>query len=135
VSDLRAEIAAHEIEIRARCAEYAEDQARALDRQPALLIAEDRLFLLAMVDALRKVDAEISERLIERTVHTTSSDDWVIPHWAHAPIEDPADVRPCRSCGARIVWVTTRAGKRAPLNRDGTSHFSTCPQAEKWRIK
>lgn len=39
----------------------------------------------------------------------------------------------CRSCGAPIAWCTTRAGKRAPLNPDGTSHYSTCPQADTWR--
>ena len=41
----------------------------------------------------------------------------------------------CRSCGADIAWCFTRAGKRAPVNPDGTSHFATCPQAETWRKK
>lgn len=39
----------------------------------------------------------------------------------------------CRSCGAEISWFLTKAGKTAPLNPDGTSHFSTCPQAASWR--
>ena len=39
----------------------------------------------------------------------------------------------CRSCESPIVWCKTPAGKRAPVNPDGTSHFSTCPQADRWR--
>lgn len=40
---------------------------------------------------------------------------------------------PCRSCGAPVYWVTTRRGKKMPVNADGTSHFASCPQAGKWR--
>ena len=50
----------------------------------------------------------------------------------------------CKTCGAEIVWVTTTAGKRMPLDityktvvtNDGKvvlgreSHFSTCPDAD-----
>lgn len=39
----------------------------------------------------------------------------------------------CRSCHALILWCRTPNQKRAPLNPDGTSHFSSCPQAEQWR--
>ena len=39
----------------------------------------------------------------------------------------------CRSCGAPVLWCVTPAGKRAPVNRDGTSHFADCPQAADWR--
>ena len=39
----------------------------------------------------------------------------------------------CRSCGARIVWTITKAGRRAPLDPSGLSHFSTCPQSQAWR--
>ncbi len=42
-------------------------------------------------------------------------------------------IGPCRSCGELVHWTLTKAGKRAPLNRDGTSHFATCPQADQWR--
>lgn len=35
----------------------------------------------------------------------------------------------CISCDATIYWVRTRAGKRMPLDADGTSHFATCPAA------
>lgn len=78
----------------------------------------------------------------------------------------------CRSCGAPIIWITTKAGKAIPcdaepiffnladlddkdakflIKDDGevakgivnpagdlvghTSHFATCPQADKWRRK
>lgn len=43
------------------------------------------------------------------------------------------DVGRCRSCGQEVMWATTPNEKRAPLNRDGTSHFSNCPEAAKWR--
>ena len=39
----------------------------------------------------------------------------------------------CRSCGAEVLWCITPAGKKAPINRDGTSHFADCPQARDWR--
>lgn len=39
----------------------------------------------------------------------------------------------CRSCGDTIYWIVTAAGKPMPVNPDGQSHFSTCPQAPKWR--
>lgn len=59
---------------------------------------------------------------------------WVIPAWAIAP-QGPGGYRPvpCRSCGATVLWVDTRRGRKAPLNADGTSHFSSCPQADAWR--
>jgi len=53
---------------------------------------------------------------------------WVIPDgWV---LEGLAT---CRSCDAPIAWCTTPRGKRAPIDRDGVSHFATCPQAEAWR--
>jgi len=39
----------------------------------------------------------------------------------------------CRSCGTAIAWCQTPKGKRAPIDRDGTSHFATCPSADAWR--
>ena len=39
----------------------------------------------------------------------------------------------CRACRAAIAWCTTKAGKLAPLNPDGTSHFSDCPEAARFR--
>jgi hypothetical protein len=59
---------------------------------------------------------------------------WVIPPWAEPPpIMEKAAA--CRSCGAEVLWVLTKHGKRAPINRDGTSHFANCPQADSWRRK
>ena len=66
----------------------------------------------------------------------------------------------CRSCGARITWLETAAGKPIPVNEDPDpagnivaigkmahmlkkgeetdqprylSHFVTCPQGNEWR--
>lgn len=39
----------------------------------------------------------------------------------------------CRSCDQAIAWALTRNGKRAPVNRDGSSHFATCPSSDAWR--
>ncbi len=55
---------------------------------------------------------------------------WVLPTWA-AQVDDR--VSTCRSCFVRIVWCETLHGKRAPLNPDGTHHFSTCPDRDVWR--
>lgn len=35
----------------------------------------------------------------------------------------------CRSCAAPIFWIVTTHGKKMPVDRDGTSHFATCPNA------
>ena len=58
------------------------------------------------------------------------------------PIPPGAAVVRCRSCGARIVWVRTEAGKAMPLSlatvetRDGVryalTHFADCPDAKDW---
>lgn len=61
------------------------------------------------------------------------------------------DVQRCRhaGCGALIVWLKTKAGRNMPVNYDGTvtdldthyehgrhtSHFVTCPAADKFRKK
>lgn len=39
----------------------------------------------------------------------------------------------CRGCGVDVVFVKLPSGKRPPFNYDGESHFSTCPDAERWR--
>jgi len=39
----------------------------------------------------------------------------------------------CRSCQALILWAVTPRGKRAPVDPDGVSHFSSCPDAAAWR--
>lgn len=35
----------------------------------------------------------------------------------------------CGSCGAEITWGKTANNKACPMNPDGTSHFTTCPNA------
>lgn len=39
----------------------------------------------------------------------------------------------CRSCNAPIRWRRTEAGKPTPDNPDGTPHWATCPDAQRWR--
>lgn len=43
----------------------------------------------------------------------------------------------CTSCGARIYWVLTPAGKAAPWDAafedDPITHFATCPHAARHR--
>ena len=42
-------------------------------------------------------------------------------------------VNRCKSCGAEIEWMRTPAGKLMPVNAsDGLSHFTSCPDAQKW---
>ena len=41
--------------------------------------------------------------------------------------------RPCRECGETLRFVMTGAGKWTPQNEDGSSHWSTCPGADKFR--
>lgn len=62
----------------------------------------------------------------------------------------------CRSCDAAIVWMVTATGRRMPVDADTVdeadlefvggaplfdqqlghvSHFSTCPDHDKWRRK
>jgi hypothetical protein len=39
----------------------------------------------------------------------------------------------CRGCRVTIYWIKTLKGKNMPVNPDGTSHFSNCPQAQTFR--
>ncbi|MES2210935.1 MAG: hypothetical protein V4515_12255 [Chloroflexota bacterium] len=53
---------------------------------------------------------------------------WTVPEgWT------PDNIGRCRSCSAEVLWCLTPNGKKAPLNADGTSHFSNCPQSDQWR--
>ena len=61
-------------------------------------------------------------------------DVWHLP--ARAVMDGTSNVSRCRSCNAEILWVTSsKSGKKAPLDRDGASHFGSCPSAESWRKK
>ena len=63
----------------------------------------------------------------------TSGETWLCPPWAILP-PDRIDTRTCRSCGVRFTWLKTiKTGSLAPVNADGTSHFSDCPDARDWR--
>lgn len=39
----------------------------------------------------------------------------------------------CRTCATPVAWCWTPSGNRAPVEKDGTPHFATCPQASTWR--
>lgn len=55
-------------------------------------------------------------------------DGWTIPEgWT------PDNIGHCRSCGAEVLWCLTASRRKAPVDRSGTSHFATCPQADSWR--
>ena len=54
--------------------------------------------------------------------------EWLVPAGYVASREDD-----CRACDQRILWCKTPAGKWSPQNPDGTSHFSNCPGADKFR--
>lgn len=50
------------------------------------------------------------------------------------PVPAGAPRKECRSCRAPIYWFEhPRTRSRMPLNPDGTSHFSTCPNAASHR--
>lgn len=57
-----------------------------------------------------------------------SSAGWVIPDgWTFTNLGE------CRSCRTPVAWCITPGGSKAPVDRDGKSHFATCPQASTWR--
>lgn len=41
----------------------------------------------------------------------------------------------CRGCGATILMVQHKNGKWGPYDLDGTTHFATCPQADRFKRK
>ena len=62
-----------------------------------------------------------------------SRETWQCPPWAITPTAR-VTVRQCLPCGARVAWLKTEAtGLLVRVNQDGTSHASTCPQAEATR--
>lgn len=65
---------------------------------------------------------------------------WVIPSYADPDLsgltEGTARPTHCSACNAPILFVITREQRRrAPLDADGKSHFSSCPSADKFRKK
>ncbi len=57
----------------------------------------------------------------------------VAPHPKHWVIPTNARPQKCKSCDARIFFVSTDANRPMPVNPDGSSHFATCPQADAHR--
>ena len=53
--------------------------------------------------------------------------------WSRPASSTSTNVGRCRGCGASILWTRTAAGRHAPLDRDGGSHFATCPDAATFR--
>jgi len=41
----------------------------------------------------------------------------------------------CKACQAPIYWVETPKGKKIPLNKDLTAHWTSCPKADQFRKK
>lgn len=40
----------------------------------------------------------------------------------------------CKACGETIWWIVmAKSGKRNPIQADAVSHFSSCPEADKFR--
>jgi hypothetical protein len=60
-------------------------------------------------------------------------DDERFARWKRPGGWEIVNVAPCRGCGKLIAWARTLDRKPAPLDRDGTSHFATCPEAERFR--
>lgn len=46
------------------------------------------------------------------------------------------ELAPCKGCGRQIAWWRTYPNeKRSPHDPDGTSHFATCPDADRFRAR
>lgn len=57
----------------------------------------------------------------------------LLPGWTLPANHRAAGIGRCRSCHVVIQWAVTPSGARAPLDRDGRAHFTTCPDAALWR--
>lgn len=45
----------------------------------------------------------------------------------------PINTGRCRGCDALVLWCLTVNDRRTPIDRDGLSHFATCPEADRFR--
>jgi Zn-dependent alcohol dehydrogenase len=69
----------------------------------------------------------VPQTLVSGGVTFTIPDTYVISSFG-------AHVTQCRACQQTILFAAHRTtGKRMPLNPDGTSHFSNCPEADTFR--
>lgn len=61
-------------------------------------------------------------------VKRQTSAGWIVPEgWRFE------NLGACRTCGTPVAWCWTKAGNRAPVEKDGTPHFARCPQASQHR--
>lgn len=72
-------------------------------------------------------------RMTDETVHgrllvSVMGGAWMLPEGYR-----PKGLGVCRGCNQEILWAVTTAGKNSPHDPDGTSHFATCPQAQRFR--
>lgn len=63
------------------------------------------------------------------TPDTTAPD---LPGVRYYEIPAGTDAAKCRGCHAVIYWIKTPKGKNMPVDRDGRSHFETCPDANRF---
>lgn len=72
----------------------------------------------------------MTERTIGVSALASRFEGWTIPLGYL-----PETIRRCRSehCRAQVLWARTPAGRMMPLDRDGSSHFATCPDAARFR--
>jgi len=87
--------------------------------------------------------AEIQTRTgrVREWLNNNQAPEEVAPQAAPEPAREPkkfaipsgARKVACKSCGGPMFWVQTEAGKVAPVNPDGTSHFGNCPGADNHR--
>ena len=50
-------------------------------------------------------------------------------------IPPTAHFRRCLGCDKLIYWIRTERGASMPVNVDGTPHWGTCPEADRFRGK
>lgn len=50
-------------------------------------------------------------------------------------VPEDAMFRPCRACRTPIAFVTTQAGRKMPVDRDGRSHYQTCTEPSRFSRK
>lgn len=102
----------------------------------------DRLSELVLENFLDGATAETVVRPEDDHVpteeeHDMGSDKSLNPTWLASVEQRPAT---CKSCSAAIFWGRTTNGKRVPVDAVPVggkyiSHFATCPNAEKHRVK
>lgn len=88
-------------------------------------------------DTCRKCKADV----LRMTRHGTTilMDPNGLIHWMNCSAEDrlirvlntlgsPGN---CQSCGAPVFWITSKNGKPTIWDKNGVSHWATCPNPEK----